>query len=59
MPEVLTNIKLIIMENDYYNIEHKKFVDSVLIAQGFEKIYCKSGGWDPCYKFFWEAWQKK
>jgi FkbM family methyltransferase len=59
MPEVLTNIKLIIMENDYYNIEHKEFVDSVLTAQGFERIYCKSGGWEPCYKFFWETWQKK
>jgi FkbM family methyltransferase len=30
MPEVLNNINLIIMENDYHEIEQKNYVDSIL-----------------------------
>ena len=29
MPEILDNIKLIIMENGYTNIEHKIYIDNI------------------------------
>jgi len=56
MPEVLENIKLIIMENDYHNIEHKIYVDNVLKNKGFDVIYSEAGGWGPCYNNFFEVW---
>ena len=58
MPEILTNIKLIIMENDYYDILKKKYVDKILIENNFYKIYSEGGGWGPCASFFYEIWKK-
>jgi hypothetical protein len=58
MPEILDNIKLIIMENDYKDIEHKKYIDSVLKDRNFKTIYSEGGGWGPCEKFFFEVWEK-
>lgn len=58
MPEILDNIKLIIMENDYKDIEHKKYIDSVLKDRNFKTIYSEGGGWGPCEKFFFEVWKK-
>lgn len=58
MPDILNNINLIIMENDYHNIEHKKFVDSVLLKNNFENVYKESGGWGPCHNNFFEVWKK-
>ena len=58
MPEILQDINLIIMENDYHNIEHKRYVDNMLNQYGFRKIYSKKGGWGPCINFFFETWSK-
>lgn len=58
MPEMLDSINLIIMENDYYNINHKEHVDSVLISYKFTKVYSEAGGWEPCYNRFYEVWKK-
>lgn len=58
MPEILTNIKLIIMENDYYDISKKKYVDKILIENNFYKIYSEGGGWGSCASFFYEIWKK-
>jgi FkbM family methyltransferase len=58
MPQILDNIKLIIMENDYHEIEKKNYVDSVLKKRGFYLDYVKSGGWGPCYNNFFEVWLK-
>jgi FkbM family methyltransferase len=58
MPEILTNIKLIIMENDYHDITHKKYIDGVLKEHGFYVDYSESGGWGPCYNNFFEVWKK-
>jgi len=58
MPEILENIKLIIMENDYTDITHKKYVDNILTGNGFYLKYKKSGGWGPCYNNFFEVWNK-
>jgi len=61
MPEILNNIKLIIMENDYLNIEHKNYVDNILKLNNFKRDYCESatGGWPLCcYNNFFEVWIK-
>jgi FkbM family methyltransferase len=58
MPEILNNIKLIIMENDYHHINHKKYVDDILSKNNFHVDYVQSGGWGPCYNNFFEVWKK-
>ena len=58
MPEILNNIKLIIMENDYHDTNHKKYIDEVLSANNFHVDYVESGGWGPCYNNFFEVWKK-
>jgi hypothetical protein len=57
MPEILTNIKLIIMENDYLDKSHKIFVDDVL-KNNFNLDYVEQGGWGPCYSNFFEVWKR-
>jgi FkbM family methyltransferase len=59
MPEILTNIQLIIMENDYANISHKRYVDMILRKYRFAIDYQESGGWGPCYNCFFEVWKRK
>lgn len=56
--ELLNNIKKIIVENDYGNITHKQFVDSILTSYQFKRDYVKSGGFGPCKPFFYEVWIK-
>jgi len=58
MPEILKNIKLIIMENDYWDINNKNYIDNVLKENGFVVVYSKDGGWGPCSKNFFEVWEK-
>ena len=58
MPYILDNIKLIIMENDYLNIEHKNYIDNVLHDNDYYIDHSESGGWGPCYNNFFEVWKK-
>ena len=58
MPEILDNVKLIIMENDYHDISKKHYIDSILKKNNFYVDYVKSGGWGPCYSNFFEVWKK-
>ena len=58
MPEILNNVNLIIMENDYFDITKKQYIDNVLIKNNFYRDYYQSGGWGPCYKNFFEVWKK-
>ena len=58
MPEILKNIKLIIMENDYTDINHKIYIDTVLKSNNFFVEYTESGGWGPCFNNFFEVWKK-
>ena len=58
MPEILNNIKLIIMENDYWDINKKMYIDNILRMNGFYVDYSKEGGWGPCYNNFYEVWKK-
>ena len=58
MPEILDGIRLIIMENDYNDIEQKNEIDEILEIKGFNRIYVESGGWGVCYDFFFEAYAR-
>ena len=58
MPEILNNINLIIMENDYTNISHKEYVDEVLRGKNFYRDYVEEGGWGPCQANFFEVWKR-
>jgi len=58
MPEILNNINLIIMENDYWDISHKIYIDTILIQNNFYVDYSESGGWGPCFNNFFEVWKR-
>ena len=58
MPEILKNINLIIMENDYFDILKKEYIDNILKKNNFHRDYVESGGWGPCYDNFFEVWKK-
>jgi FkbM family methyltransferase len=58
MPEMLTNVKTIIMENDYNDLSQKTYIDETLKSNGFERKYFEKGGWGVCYEFFFEVWKK-
>ncbi len=58
MPEILNGINLIIMENDYWDINHKLEINRVLLENNFYVDYIESGGWGPCYNNFYEVWKK-
>lgn len=58
MPEILNNIDLIIMENDYTDINHKKYIDDILKKNNFFVDYVESGGWGPCINNFFEVWKR-
>jgi FkbM family methyltransferase len=58
MPEILDNINVIIMENDYHDASHKEYVDKILTENGFHSDYREAGGWGPCYDRFFEVWTK-
>lgn len=59
MPEVLENVNLIIMENDYHDINHKNTVDAILQKNNFAVDYREAGGWGPCQSKFFEVWKKQ
>jgi FkbM family methyltransferase len=57
-PEILNNIKLIIMENDYIDINHKIYINSILKQYNFFNVYTEGGGWGCCANNFFEVWKK-
>ena len=66
MPDILDNINLVIMENDYYKEAHKRFIDDMLTIHGLKRVYVQCGGWEcrhfnkfpDTYMNFFEVWQK-
>lgn len=58
MPEMLDNINLIIMENDYKEISKKNYIDKTLKEKGFYVDYAEAGGWGPCANNFFEVWKR-
>lgn len=58
MPEILNNIKLIIMENDYDTLEKKEHIDAILRENSFSLDYSECGGFGPCSDNFFEVWKR-
>jgi len=62
MPEMLNNIKKILVENDYQDVSHKKFVDDILIQRNFKLKYNESlkeeNSSMPCKDEFFQYWQR-
>lgn len=67
MPEILHNINLIIMENDYWNMQHKRYVHETLKQKGFvvvDEIGLRKAGQFKTVKGFtihdfWQVWRKQ
>lgn len=64
MPEILNNVKLIIMENDYYDPEHKKYVDDTLKKNKFmvayhEPLTTHEGLFPHCRDQFYQVWKRE
>ena len=62
MPEILDNINLIIMENDYDELHKKYYIDEILKRRGFYRDFVQSGGYPdihPCYENFFEVWKRQ
>jgi FkbM family methyltransferase len=59
MPEILDNVNLIIMENDYLDILHKNYIDDILRKNSFYVDYVEAGGWGCCYNNFFEVWKRR
>jgi FkbM family methyltransferase len=59
-PEIINNINLIIMENDYYNNNHYIYIKYFLIDNGFTCVYIKSLDSDmfDTNANFYEVWKK-
>ena len=58
MPEILNNIKLIIMENDYNDVSRKQYVDEILTKNNFCIDYVNGKGWSKQCEHFFEVWIK-
>jgi len=60
MPEILDNVKLIIMENDYTDIKQKDYVDKILIQNNFKRCYIEPSFYYniQCIQYFYEIWKR-
>lgn len=60
-PELLDNIKLVIVENDYASLQQKMFVDKVFVSKGLTRTVARPGPKGIkmcCQKNFYEVWKK-
>lgn len=57
-PDFIQQFNTIIVENDYCNIAHKEAVDSQFRTAGLTPVYWREGGWGPCFRRFYEVWQR-
>ncbi|NDE14365.1 hypothetical protein EBZ80_05475 [bacterium] len=60
-PEILENINLIIMENDYKDINQYQYVSTQLRTRGFSVAMSKALNIDwetACKDFFFEVWKR-
>ncbi len=57
-PKILKNIKKIIIENDYTDVNHYNYVQDLLIKNNFITIQTQQGGWGCCSDFFYQVWKK-
>ena len=57
-PNLLENIKLVIIINEFLDIGHKRFVDSMFDKYGLKIVYEKCGGWGHFYDCFYQVFKK-
>ena len=57
-PEILNNINLIILENDFTGAGHKEYVDEQFKANGFQRVYYEVHPFAPEHINFFEVWKK-
>jgi FkbM family methyltransferase len=57
MPDILHNIQLIIVENDYKEISHKIYVENILKDNNFKAIYSSDIMW-LCNGDFYQVWKR-
>jgi len=55
-PEILDNIKLIIVENDYFNNYKQAFVENIYKEKGFVRDYYQVHPGDANFPNFFEVW---
>lgn len=56
-PEFAKGFGMIIIENDFFDGEHKQFVDEKFREAGLTRVFSKAGGWGPCANNFYEVWK--
>lgn len=58
-PQILDNVKLILIENDYHNKEHENKMREILTNNNFNLVYCKNinGCWNNKLNFY-EVYKK-
>jgi len=62
MPEILENINLILVENDYKEVFQKNYVDEILKKNNFYldySEYCKEARWSIFQNEFFSVWRKR
>ena len=59
-PELMDNIKLIIIENDFPDLEKKWYCDNIFKKHGLELVHSEAGGYIEavCFNFFYQVWKK-
>lgn len=62
-PCMLKKIKLILMENDYTDIQHKKYIDNTLKKSGFRTVFKRPAKFTTtmsfvCMRNFYEVWKR-
>ena len=63
-PEIMENIELVIIENDFKDPAHKKYVDDVLDKNNFVNVYSRNllghvPAFQYCKPFFFQVWRKR
>lgn len=63
-PNILNNIKMIIMENDYSELSQKEYVDKVLCNYGFKCVESMKGDLAeklnmPCFREFYQVFKRE
>ncbi len=56
---ILSDLRCIIMENDYHDLSQYEFIQQELLKHHFICKKSVGGGWGPCASFFYQVWIKK
>lgn len=57
-PDFFKHFSTVIIENDFHDITHKRFVDMKMQEAGLRCVAWKSGGWGVCADRFYEVWSR-